>query len=258
MKKNLLLIIMCLYSISCFGWGQKGHDTVAFIAENHLTDKAKAAVEAALGGKSLVYYSNWLDNASHTREYAYTKTWHYKNIDADVPFERAPLEEKGDIVTALNDQIALLAAGGLNSSDELLALKILIHLMGDLHQPMHLGHLSDLGGNLINVKLFNRDAKLHSVWDNDVVENTHKGSYREWQFQIDRATEAEQQQITAGTIIDWAKETYLIAAEIYKATPMNYKVSYDYYSTWGPVVELQLLRGGLRLASILNSIYDPQ
>lgn len=258
MKKNLLLIIMCLYSISCFGWGQKGHDTVAFIAENHLTDKAKAAVEAALGGNSLVYYSNWLDNASHTREYAYTKTWHYKNIDADVPFERAPLEEKGDIVTALNDQIALLAAGGLNSSDELLALKILIHLMGDLHQPMHLGHLSDLGGNLINVKLFNRDAKLHSVWDNDVVENTHKWSYSEWQFQIDRATEAEQQQITAGTIIDWAKETYLIAAEIYKATPMNYKVSYDYYSTWGPVVELQLLRGGLRLASILNSIYDPQ
>lgn len=94
-------------SLASFGWGQKGHDTVAYIAECNLT-AAKAAAEELLDGKSIVYYANWLDNASHTPEYAYSKTWHYKNIDADKTFQDAPLNEKGDIVRALDEQIKIL------------------------------------------------------------------------------------------------------------------------------------------------------
>ena len=67
MKHIFLTVSMFCLSLVAFGWGQKGHDTVAFIAENHLTDATKAALDSLLDGKSPVYWANWLDNASHTK-----------------------------------------------------------------------------------------------------------------------------------------------------------------------------------------------
>ena len=78
MKRSFISIFMSVAAISAFGWGQKGHDVTAFIAENHLTPTTRAAVDSLLEGRSMVYWANWLDNASHTPKYAYTKTWHYK------------------------------------------------------------------------------------------------------------------------------------------------------------------------------------
>ena len=68
--------------VAAFAWGQKGHDVTAAIAEAHLTPATQKAVAEVLDGMSPVYWANWLDNASHTPEYAYSKTWHYKNVDA--------------------------------------------------------------------------------------------------------------------------------------------------------------------------------
>ena len=118
------------------------------IAERHLDRGAQKAVKKLLEGKSMVYWSNWLDNASHTQEYAYTKTWHYKNIDAGVRFEDAELEPKGDVVTAIYKQIEVLSDKKATTDDKRVALKMLVHLVGDLHQPMHMGHKTDLGGNM--------------------------------------------------------------------------------------------------------------
>lgn len=242
----------------CLGWGQKGHDTVAFIAENHLTASAKAAVDSLLQGKSIVYYSNWLDNASHTPEYAYTKTWHYKNIDADQTYRSAPLLESGDIVRAINEQAAILADTNMVDGQRALALKILVHLLGDIHQPMHLGHASDLGGNRWDVKYFRSPANLHGVWDSRLPESAHKWSYTEWQQQIDRATPDECREILADAYPEhWGEETYGICKAVYEATPVNTNISYDYIAEWTPVIEKQFLRGGLRLADMLNTILDP-
>lgn len=258
MKSRFLLLSLTMFTaLTCLGWGQKGHDVTAYIAENHLTPATKAKVEAALDGKSMVYYSNWLDNASNTPEYAYSKSWHYKNIDADRTYENASVNPKGDVVSALNNQIALLRKGGLSKEQEQLALKIIIHLVGDVHQPMHMGHLSDLGGNLWPVKFFNKDTKLHSIWDTDLVESSHKWSYTEWENQIDRLSSKEQKSIIKGDPNDWAKETFKIATKIYETTPQGSKLSYSYIAEAAPIIETQFLRGGLRLADLLNSIYDP-
>ncbi len=254
--KILITFAALLTALNCFGWGQKGHDTTAFIAENHLTQNAKQKIEAALGGKSIVYYANWLDNASNTPQYAYTKTWHYKNIDADQSYEQAPINPSGDVVTAIKEQINKLSNGNLSQEDEALAIKILVHLMGDIHQPMHLGHLSDLGGNRIEVNYFNRPTKLHSLWDTPLVESAHNWGYSEWQQQIDRMSSMDQELITSGTIDEWARETYLITRDVYKDSPAGANLSYDYINKWTPTIELQFERGGLRLAYILNSIFD--
>lgn len=259
MKKHILLSLLCpMMTLAAFGWGQKGHDTVAFIAENHLTDSTKMVVGELLDGKSIVYWANWLDNASHTPEYSYTKTWHYKNIDAGQRYDKAPLLKEGDVVRAIQSQVAILSSDTTNREEKQLALKILVHLVGDVHQPMHVGHATDKGGNRVNVKYFGSNRNLHGIWDSALVESAHKWSYTEWQQQLDRLSEAEQLEIiTNGTPDDWAEESFEIAAKIYNDTPDGYNVSYDYIADWTPVIEKRLLLGGLRLADVLNTIFDP-
>ncbi|MDE6136669.1 MAG: S1/P1 nuclease [Muribaculaceae bacterium] len=257
MRLALYLLFSAGVSISAFGWGQKGHDTVAFIAENHLTPATKAAVDSILDGKSPVYWANWLDNASHTPEYAYSKTWHYKNVDADQTYESMPANPAGDAITAIKAQVEKLSDASTSKAEAALALKILIHVMGDMHQPMHMGRATDLGGNRVKVKYFNRDRNLHGIWDSDLVESAHKWSYTEWQQQIDRLNEAEEALVVQGTVDDWARETLKITRDVYAFFPAGINVSYNQIAYWTPTIEQQLLRGGLRLAHVLNTIYDP-
>ncbi len=257
MKRLILSLSLPAIVFSCLAWGQKGHDVTAYIAERHLTPVAKAAVDSILEGRSMVYWSNWLDNASHTRDYAYTKTWHYKNVDAGERYEEAQANPAGDAVTAIKAQIETLGNPESKFEDTQLAMKILVHVVGDLHMPLHMGHATDLGGNRIKVKYFGRDTNLHSAWDSSLPESAHKWSYTEWQQQIDRATPEQQSAILAGNIDDWAKQTIVIADEVYKETPVNSNLSYDEVARWTPVIEDQFLKGGLRLAHILNTIYDP-
>ena len=242
-------------SPSAFSWGQKGHDVTCAVAQNHLTPKARRAVAEILDGKSIVYWSNWLDNASHKPEYAYTKTWHYKNVDASETFDTALQNENGDVLTALNAQVAALKSGTLNKEASALCLKMVVHLVGDIHCPMHMGHRSDLGGNRWQIQYFKNGTNLHSVWDSALVESAHNWSCSEWVDEIDRCSRKEVQEIVKGTPEDWARETYEIAGAVYDGTPVGAKLSYDYVADWTPVIEQQFLYGGLRLAAVLNDIF---
>lgn len=258
-SRIILSLAACtLVSVSGFAWGQKGHDTVVAIAENHFTPTTKAAVEDLLDGHSPVYYANWLDNASNTPEYAYSKTWHYKNIDANKNFDNAPKIKEGNIVDALTEQIQVLADTTRSREDRTLALKMVVHFLGDIHQPLHMGHASDRGGNQWYIKFFKAATNLHTVWDSKLPGAAHDWSYSEWVDQIDRATPEEQTEIIAGGTPDkWGRETYEICTEVYDQTPQDYNVAYDYIAKWTPTIERQFLKGGLRLADVLNDIFDP-
>lgn len=257
MKHFIITVAMLGASIAAFGWGQKGHDTVAFIAENHLTETTRAAVDSILDGKSPVYWANWLDNASHTPEYAYTKTWHYKNVDADRTYDDMPANPAGDAVTAVRQQIEKLSDPATTKAEAALALKILIHVTGDMHQPMHMGHATDLGGNRVKLKYFNRDKNLHGIWDTDLLESAHRWSYTEWQQQLDRLNDVDEALTVQGSVDDWARETMEITRRCYDFFQPGINVSYNQIAYWAPTIEQQLLRGGLRLAHLLNAIYDP-
>ncbi len=262
MKTNLLrpacALIWGAIAFSAGAWSQKGHDVTAYIAEQHLTQAAADSVASLFDGRSPVYWANWLDNASYQPDYAYTKTWHYKNVDADTAYEDAPLNPKGDIVTGINESARTLRDPRATRSQKVLALKILIHLMGDIHQPMHLGHLSDRGGNEVKIKYFGRESTLHRVWDSSLPESAHKWSYTEWQQQIDRLTPEQEAAMAAGTPDDWARETCEIAERVYTYFPKGRNASYNHVAHWTPVIEQQFLRGGIRLAAMLNSIFDPE
>lgn len=257
MKRLLTTLLSLFITLNCFGWGQKGHDAVAYIAECNLTPEVYQKVVKALGGHSLVYYANWMDNASHTQPYRYTKTWHYANVDKGYTYQTMPKNPKGNVVTAIESIVAKLKSGKLSEAEESLNLKFLIHLVGDLHAPMHAGRLSDLGGNKIYVKYFGKKIKLHELWDIDLIEDAHRWSYTEWQQQLDKYCSAEKRaQISKGTPEEWFEESHKIAKDIYIASPKGAKLSYYYLNYYTPKIEERILAGGLRLAWLLNSIYS--
>ena len=257
MKRFLIAIVALCTTLSSFGWGQKGHDVVAYIAECNLTPEVYQKVVKKLGNHSLVYFANWLDNASYSDQYRYTKSWHYANVDEGFTYDTMTKNEKGDVVTAIESLIAELKSGKLSAEQENVRLRMLIHLVGDIHCPMHAGHLSDRGGNEVNVKFFNRDTKLHKVWDSELVEAAHKWSYTEWEQQLNRYCTAEEKaKLAQGKAKDWLDQSHAIATEIYKVSPEKGKLYYDYITYYTPVIEKQLLSGGLRLAKVLNELYD--
>ena len=127
----LLMAGLFAVSVDGFCWGQKGHDVTCAVAQRHLTRKAARKIDEILDGKTIVYWANWMDNASHTPEYRYTSSWHYRNTDEGETFSGAPLNENGDVVRAVNEQIAALKSGKLDKEEQALSLKFLVHLMGD-------------------------------------------------------------------------------------------------------------------------------
>ncbi|MEG0808346.1 MAG: S1/P1 nuclease [Alistipes sp.] len=256
MKKLVIFVSCILFTCDVFAWGAKGHDVTAYIAECHLTPEAAEKIDKILNGHSPVYYANWLDVASHTPDYDYTRTWHYLNIDEGETIESMPRNAKGDLQTAITSLVAKLKAGGLSPKEESDDLKMLIHLVGDLHCPMHHGRLSDLGGNKRLAMMFGRNSNLHSAWDSAIPEAAHKWSYSEWREQIDRSTDDEIVLIQAGELLDWVNETHAICEEVYANSPEGVKISYDYIDQYTPVIEQQFLRGGYRLARLLNEIYQ--
>lgn len=256
MRRVLFIAFALLIPAMALAWGPKGHDTVAYIAEQHLSKKTRQKVEEVLGGKSMVYVANWMDNASHTDDYAYTKTWHYVNVEPDEgTYANSKRESAGDVVVAINSIVDNLKSGELGPEEERVQLMMLIHLVGDMHCPMHAGHKSDRGGNGIMVNYFGSQKKLHSVWDSEIVESAHRWSYSEWQEQIDRESAYAEYLMRQGTPNDWIEETVLLAADIYATSTTGENLSYDYVAEYAPIIEQQLLKGGLRLAKLLSDIY---
>lgn len=257
----LLFVSFTSASIDLFAWGLKGHDVIACIAEHHLTEKAKENIDKILGGKSMIYYSSWIDNVQNSpywiNGYDRTNTWHYFNVDEGFTPQTMPRNPKGDVVSALNMIIDSLGnyQDELSDSVKIDYLRMLIHFVGDMHCPMHVGHLSDKGGHGVRIKWFGQNTNLHTLWDTKLVESVHAWSYTEWQQNLDRCTQEEFDEMSAGTPEDWLIETWHITVGIYEYTKPEENYSFKYMYDYAPVVERQFLLAGYRLAALLNKIF---
>jgi hypothetical protein len=261
-----LSIFMMLQSVSLFGWGQTGHDVVAAIAEQNLTRKAKREISRLLDGRSIVYYSSWMDNIQNSPYwkdgYDVTKTWHYANVDKGYTYETMSKVESGDVVTALESLTDAMNNHYKELTDSMKVdyLKMIVHLVGDIHCPMHAGRLSDRGGNRTQVKWFGKNTNIHSVWDSKLIESARKWTYTEWAEQLDRGDKAYIKKAMSGTFEEWFTDTVGNAAMIYDYIEdlgkENPNLSYQYVYDFSPMLEEQLLLGGYRLAYILNTIFS--
>lgn len=258
MKTKTLVVLaafVAAWNVS-FAWGPKGHAVVADIASHHISKKTAKKIDAVLGGQTMVDVSSWPDQVRKDPRYAHTSTWHYLNVDPGYTYETMPKEPAGDVYVKLNHVVDELKSGKLSPEDEKVYLMLLIHLVGDMHCPMHAGHRCDLGGNLIPVKWFGAPTNLHSIWDSKIVDSARPWSYTEWTENLDRnLTRKQVEAIVDRPIIEWVEQTLALSDDIYENTPAEGNYSYDYCFKYTPVVQQQFLHGGLRLARLLEEVY---
>ena len=260
MKHLLIIIAVILSSVNstAWGWGGKGHDVITCIAEAHLSKKAKKQVRKLLEGKTMVYYSTWMDEIRNDSIYQFTRTWHYANVDEGETYETMTKHPDGDVVTATHLAIKMLKDKTQSDSIRSMYLKFLIHMIGDLHCPMHAGRATDLGGNRYPIIWRNQETNLHRLWDSPIVDAARSWSYSEWCMNLDIKMGKKQKAaiIAGGEPLTWFKETVVVASDIYQNTPENEAISYYVYvRKHTPVIERQFLYAGHRLAYLLNTIF---
>lgn len=261
----ILTVIMLLDFTAAYGWGQKGHDIVAAIAEQHLTCKAKRKINKLLDGKSIVYYSSWMDSIQNSpyweNGYNKTQTWHYANVDKGLTYQTMTRNPDGDVVQGLEMLTKEMKDNYDNLTDSMRVdyLKMIVHMVGDLHCPMHAGRLSDRGGNGMKVKWFGQNTNLHSVWDSKMIDSARKWSYTEWCENLDRTDRKYRKSVMSGSYEEWFMKTVEEAAKLYDYVEGTEKdiptLSYQYVYDFTPLLEEQLLNAGYRLAYVLNEIF---
>ncbi len=262
MKKilsNLMLLTAVLAANFMYSFGVTGHRVVAEIAENHLSGKAKRHLKKIIGDQKLAYWANWPDfiKSDTTGVWKHTDQWHYVNISPQDNFKSFSDSLQAQAGPNLYTQIKTLSAQikdkNTPAKDREIALRFLIHLVGDSSQPMHVGRAEDLGGNRIKIKFFGENTNLHSLWDSKLID-FQKYSYSEYSALLDVKSKEEVKQIQAGTLEEWLYDSHQSANRIYANTVMDVSYAYDYNYKFADLMERQLLYGGLRLAKILNDI----
>ncbi|PWH82048.1 S1/P1 Nuclease [Algibacter marinivivus] len=235
-------------------WGQTGHRVVGKIADNYLKGKAKREVRRLLKRKSLAFVSTFADEIKADKRYNEFYTWHYINMPLDANYEDSKKNPKGDLVTGIAYCTKIIKDEKSSDDDKAFYLKLLIHLIGDLHQPMHIGLEEDRGGNDFKVQWHYEDSNLHRVWDSEMIEK-YDMTYTELADNADILTKDQVKAIQKGSVIDWVNETHELTKKVYaSAKPeenLRYRYSYKNFKT----VRSQLQIAGIRLAQYLNDLF---
>ncbi len=177
MKKNILLSsFVCLFILSTLqtqAWGVLGHRIVGQVAESYLSSDARKEVRALLGNESIAIASNWMDFIKSDSTYKYLSNWHYLNIRSGLNQAEFIKSVEADTSTNAYTKILWLSTALKNKVYTMETrgnyLRMLIHLVGDVHQPMHVGRSEDQGGNKIKLTWFNDNVNLHQVWDERLI-----------------------------------------------------------------------------------------
>jgi len=252
----LFIIYLPLTSIA---WGAQGHRIVGQIADNHLSKKAKKEIAIILGDESVAMASTWADFIKSDPAYNYLSNWHYINLKAGLTEKEVKAfldsDTATDAYTKINFLTNALKQKDLTAANKQFYLKVLIHLVGDIHQPMHTGRLEDLGGNQIKVQWFREPKNLHQIWDDQLIA-FQQLSYTEYASAIDHVTKEMQLKMQQESVSTWVYQSYQLSEKIYSDINqpdqrMDYKYNFNYISS----LNLQLLRAGVHLAGILNEIF---
>ena len=243
-----------------WAWGRIGHRVTAGMAEYRLTTAALAAVRNILGpGVSLADASTWADEQ---REIEESYRWHFVNVPLSADrYDSRYCSSKGCVVNKIEDFIRVLQNPKTARLQKQLALRFLIHLIGDLHQPLHVGDNNDQGGNLLQVRFFGVGSNLHHVWDSQIMDR-HTRNEKVWLWDFDFVANPKMvAEWSKGSPEDWATESLLIAREAYRIPGSNKvmrsgaRLGNEYYRFALPIIRTQLAKAGIRIAFVLNTIF---
>ena len=235
-------------------WGKTGHRVVSKLAQQYLTTKAQKEIDILLDGASLVSISTYGDEIKSNPKYKALRPWHYINLSLDESYANAKKNPKGDVVMAIKKCIAKVKDQNEPKNERAFYLKLLVHFIGDLHQPMHVGRKEDRGGNSIRLQWFGKTSNLHSLWDSHLIDS-HGMNATQLLGDLEELSPKLIKEIQNQSLEQWVNESQALAKIIYENTPSNSKLGEEYQSRYLPLLKIQLQRGGLRLAAQLNEIF---
>lgn len=284
--RKLVVMWLLWLSVPAWAWGPEGHAMIADMAEAHLTPEAHAMVEQLLaveGYRHLDQVSSWPD--AIRSQQPDTGPWHYVDIPLyaeqynaarDCHFDQH--NQRVDALTCVVDQLPkwtrVLADPAQPLDQREVALKWVVHLMGDIHQPLHAEDDHDRGGNDVRLDWYGAHSNLHAIWDLGVIEHHfgwHLGpgysfdhdAVRQQALRLDSEIASEQRVIWAPSgelvqindrTIAWVNYSHHLACVAYRHLPPMFISGWeDHYQNWAwPVIQDQLKSASVRLARLLN------
>lgn len=260
-----LSITLILTASTVQAWGRLGHRLAGHLADRHLTPKARAAIRGLLEpGESMADASTWADE--HRRDIKESGPWHY--VDVPLSEDRydnrfaGDVPEKGYIIPKIREFRTILKDPRRPIAERRLALRFLIHLIEDLHQPLHVGENHDRGGNALQIQFFGEGTNLHRLWDRNMLTHAEKNEGRWLRTLLAMDTPKARQKALTGLVEDWATESLLAARKAYvnprtgKMIRKGARLGQAYQDANLPVARQRLYLSGIRLAAVLNEIFS--
>lgn len=257
---GFLLVVLCCVAAPATAWGTLGHRLIAALAWDALTPRTRAAVAALLVDEpdpTLAGVANWADalRGSDPGLGRRSARWHYVNLAEDDCRYDATRDCRGGacIVGAIHAQRAILADHQRSRAEHAQALKFLVHLVGDLHQPLHAGFAHDRGGNTVQTSLDGRGGNLHSLWDGGLIRSGGLSEPDHLQ-RLRALPEIPLASHAGAAAAAEASCRVVMRAGFY---PPRARIDPAYLLRWRPVADRQLRRAGADLAAHLNAALAP-
>lgn len=269
MKRILIITAALVLCLDMGAWGRRNHAAVAYIAEQHLTPKAYAAVTEVLGGETLMYYASWMDDFRHEETLpggkAIAHTFHVnKDYKAKSNAETSPIVAMETAVKKLADY------KNLDDSTRLACMKHLVHFMGDIHCPAHVRYADKSDKNIGKFEIedaYGKKVRYHTFWDSKLLEDKFPGGYETLAYVCDPflrrghtpKDEAYLQEIQQGSIREWASDVAQRTNWVFDVCPgEGTKLTAAQEQQMTRLAKDQILRAGYRLAKVLNDIFDAE
>jgi hypothetical protein len=250
MKYVTLLLLFALFnSTASFGWGKKGHIMVVEAAFSQLDAATKKKVLYHLNGMTIEQAANWMDDASRLQGYGYMKTYHYANFTKN---ERVSLKKGNNILYILDKTIRdLQNKKQLNNAQIKTKLLFLFHLVGDIHQPLHVGYGYDKGGNKTQLDYKGQGTNLHAFWDSGIIR--HKKINLRDCLMANPFSRNELVSLQKINVVTWAQESNNLLRHCYNT--QGHIVTQKYLDSSTPIVKTQIAKAGVRLAAVLQTVF---
>ena len=267
--QKIIVLVSVFFSLYAFGWGNVGHRASGLIADAHLSQKSKIAIEQLLNGQSLADVANWADTIKSGSTYQAAHWYHFEKIADGFNYlknlKSMPRDQQalGGVVQAVIVCQDILRSPTASKANKVDALKFITHFIGDIHQPLHTGRPQDNGATKVPVTWFGTPMSLHGVWDYGMIETGHQDIlhpgmtleqaslvYAQYLAQTAQRNRVVYQQSSIET---WLNESISLRAQTYDQ--LYNKDQARYQSANLPYLDARVLYSGLRLADTLNQIF---
>ena len=255
MFRRSSLVVLVAFCImvpkNLFAWGKQGHALVAEIAYSFLDTNTRKAVLKGLDGMTVEDAGNWMDYMRSDHKFDFMKQWHYVNVEKGNLYEAT---KDDNILNALNTAIEKLKHKSTLSDEEIKRnLLIVFHLVGDLHQPLHVGYGSDKGGNDIQMVYGGHNSNLHRVWDTEIIEG-ESISINQCLLLYKNFDKSQIEMFKTINVEKWMNQPRALLGSVY-AYPEDKVIDQAYIDKNKKIIEQQLLIAGIRLAAILQEVF---